>query len=62
MRRYASSPRLVRQRCARLEIAVTTPIELRDIELEALQLGHGLQNLETFRGDFRARAVAADDS
>ena len=49
------------QRFARFEIALAAPIEMRELELEVLQLGDGLQNLDAFGGDFRAGAVAADD-
>ena len=53
--------RVVGQHLARLQITFTAEIEMVPVDFETEFLGRGLGHLEGFAGDFRPRAVAAND-
>ena len=50
-----------RQRLARFEIPLAAPIERCELQRNVFQLGGRLQDLYALGGDFRTRAVAAND-
>ena len=50
-----------RQRFAGFEVAIAAPIEVREVEGEAVLLGDGLKNFDAFGGYFGPGAVTADD-
>ena len=49
------------ERFAGFEVAVAAPVEIGELELEVLEFGDGLEDLDALGRHFRARAVAADD-
>ena len=53
--------RAIRQHLARLKITVAAKIVMVPVDLETEFLGGGLGDFEGLAGDFRPRAVAADD-